>query len=327
MMQYRYIENRFHEACQSGEIDTLRKLITDIELRPPTSAYDLQHAAEHGHLRLVNYLLMQPIQHGINQVSKKLAFLGAVKNGHVDVAQALLKQIEVQFLVKDLALDYAAENGYLEIIKLLIIQSVVDNIDKNHIFRRAVKHGHSHIVQFILDHADITEFNKKYSFHDAAKDGYLEIVQMLINQPSVDATIKRMAFNSAIKNGHLNVVQFLSTQPDIRAGDIFIRHAAQNNRFDIVKVLVAQPGFDLDAILLNATEYEAKVIKHALVVENVHQNFFLNDMNDREGSNKDVNKGLLFFKAISYEQVPLLKEVVSVVVEQAAEVTLKSLQQ
>ena len=112
------------------------------------------------------------------------AFLWACKQGHLAVAQWLLK-----------------------------INPTIDiSRDEDHVFRHTCKNGHLEIAQWLLEIKPEINISacEEYAFCWASANGDSEMIEWLLQMnPEIDLTAcDEEAFRSACKNGHVKVVMW-----------------------------------------------------------------------------------------------------------------------
>lgn len=196
----------------------------------------------------------------------------------------------------------ACESGDIETVQALVVEKSRVGMDDGYDYgiRIAALNFHWEVVKFLTTLPDANVDACNHALGIAARKGRLDIVELLLKRPDIGLRgTATFAFQQAAEYGHLDVVKFLLRQPrvDSAANDNYALRMATKNGHAKVE----------------------KAFEEALIKQDVYQNFFLND-----DKNKDVNKGLLFFKAVDCGQVPLLKEMVAVMIQQATAVTLKN---
>jgi ankyrin repeat protein len=142
-----------------------------------------------------------------------IALTSAVKNGHVDVVDCLLRHaIFDPSACNNLAVRLAAERGHLAVVERLLQDKRVDpSADNNHAVRRAAENGHLAVVERLLQDKRVDPAaDDNCAVRLAAQCGHLAVVERLLQDPRVDPTTDdNDAVRWAAKRGHLAVVDRL----------------------------------------------------------------------------------------------------------------------
>lgn len=151
-------QKEFTAACGIGDVDTVKKLIKDVD---PTvnNHWALSLAANNGHLEVVKTLLEDPR-------------VDPSDDDNVTIAQS-------------------SRGGYLEIVKELLKDPRVDPSDANNVaIRWATKFGHSEVVQELIQDKRVDpSTDNNWAIRHAAKRGFDDITYLLLNQPKVYNTL------------------------------------------------------------------------------------------------------------------------------------------
>ncbi len=136
-----------------------------------------------------------------NQGQLNNAFIGACKDGDLDIVRYLLTSSELE----KHADIYARDNSG---------------------FQMACLHNHLEVVRYLLtstelkDHANIHS-NEDRGFCWACNNGHLEIVRYLLTSPELQEHVNIHAYDDrgfrwACSNGHLEIVRYLLTSPELK---------------------------------------------------------------------------------------------------------------
>ncbi|MFT4314783.1 MAG: ankyrin repeat domain-containing protein [Wolbachia pipientis] len=166
----------------------------------------------------------------------------AVKNGYIDVVEALLdKKASVNSLsIFGTPLNLAAEQGHKEIVEALLNKGADVNLqdnDRKTPLHLAIRKGNENIVKVLLDkgaNVNLQDNDRKTPLHLAAEQGHKEIVEILLEK-EVDVNVKGVYGN----NTPLHL-------------------AAKNGRKDVVIALLENGANPLD--LVNRLEFNQKII-------------------------------------------------------------------
>ncbi|EGG24314.1 hypothetical protein DFA_06464 [Cavenderia fasciculata] len=166
-----YLQLAVKTALEGGFLDTIEFLHSNNQQFPDNP---LAHAAEKGHLKIVQFLTTQrPTEN-----STTYSMDNAAKNGHFEVVQ-YLDQNRTEGCTTN-AMDEAAKNGHFEIVMYLdqhrsegCTTNAMDNASLN---------GHLSIVEYLDQHR--SEGCTQKALNNASENGHLPIVKYLCQHRS-----------------------------------------------------------------------------------------------------------------------------------------------
>ena len=174
-------------------------------------------------------LVLQCLEMGMDPNSgiKYAAWLG-----RMDIIQSLFDQGADDYYW---GLEGAARGGHMDIVQLMLNKGATDY---NWGLRGAAWGGHMEIVQLMLSKG-ATDYD--LGLYNAAECGHLDIVQLLLSKGATDYNL---GLEGAVYSGHMEIVQLmLEKGANPNAG---FYSAAILGRAEIIKILLAQPGIDVN---------------------------------------------------------------------------------
>jgi ankyrin repeat protein len=211
------------------------------------------HAA-HGRLADVQRMLESgelPVNGNVND-----ALLSAVRNGHVDVVDCLLRHAMFYPSADgNRAIRLAARKGHLAVVERLLRDKRVDpSADDNFTIRLATEYGHLAVVERLLHDKRVDpSANDNVAIRLAAYEGHLAVVERLLQDERVDPSAENNdAVRLAAKNGHLAVVDRLLEDDRVDIA-VAIRHSRPKHlkRFEyrerLTEICIALQAMELPA--------------------------------------------------------------------------------
>jgi ankyrin repeat protein len=173
------------------------------------------------------------------------AFCDHVAHGRLADVQEMLESGKVLFEGKESsALVSAVKNGHVEIVDYLLRHAMFDpSVDDNHAVRMAADCGHLAVVDRLLQDKRVDpSADNNYAVGLAAENGHLAVVERLLQDPRVDPSARdNYAVRGAALNGHLAVIDLLMqderVDPSAR-NNCAVQWAAQNGHLTIVDRLL-----------------------------------------------------------------------------------------
>ena len=139
----------------------------------------------------------------------------------------------------------------MDIVQLMLNKGATDY---NWGLRGAAWGGHMEIVQLMLSKG-ATDYD--LGLYNAAECGHLDIVQLLLSKGATDYNL---GLEGAVYSGHMEIVQLmLEKGANPNAG---FYSAAILGRAEIIKILLAQPGIDV-----NQKESSGSIIEKILLAQ------------------------------------------------------------
>ena len=254
-------------------------------------------AAQHGNLKVLEYLLDQGVK--INEVnSNKMDALSiAAQYGQLEIVNFLLKyneNLDAQYPNKQdaqgkTALHYAVKNGHLPVVEALLSNKNIDINLTNHegqtAFHIAILNNNVEIVKIFFEKnlGLISEHQKgtPYPAWLAAKNGKLEVLQYLMEQGAnthYEGPGDINALSIAAQNGQSAIVEFLlnyktsdksiypnNPRPNKKdaQGKTALHHAIENGHLSVVKILLARNNINI-----NLTDHQGRTALHVAVLNN-----------------------------------------------------------
>lgn len=138
----------------------------------------------------------------------------------------------------------------------------------SYFLRLAAFKGHTDIVSQLLLYLDPSA-DRSFALRTAAEQGSTEIVRLILGDGRADPSAARnYALRAAAAHGHIEIVEMLLPLVDPSMDDgIAINLALQNNHFDIAKLLLTSPRFDLDKVFDFAARFEMPSLIDARIAE------------------------------------------------------------
>ena len=173
----------------------------------------LEGAARGGHKELTEAALRrQPTQE-----QKDDAFLGAAREGHVNVCDLLWQNGADLGQIGDNAHVGAAEGGHVEIARFLIDHRARGTSVKAVRIANATGNEHVKMVQFLLDEGvSVHEWHDE-ALYRAILGGHVDVVQLLLNNGAdVEARGKEF-LQKATEKGNKEIVHLVSEKSSRRA--------------------------------------------------------------------------------------------------------------
>ncbi len=185
----------------------------------------LEGAARGGHMDIVQLMLDKG-------ADPDYGLRGAARGGHMDIVQLMLDKGATDYYN---GLRGAARGGYIDIVQLMLNKGATD-YDGGLWY--AAEGGHLDIVQLMLDKG-ATDYNR--GLEGAAWGGHMDIVQLMLDKGATDYNA---GLEGAACGGHMDIVQLmLEKGANPNAG---FYSAALLGRAEIIKILLAQPGIDVN---------------------------------------------------------------------------------
>ena len=283
MIKYNNYE-AFREAAGNGKIATMtmlserfqdkkiamiatertRSIRSTLREDSDSTAYSaLSHAAANGQIDIINWIVSQlsPNKDELEQLIESgncAAFLGAAKNGHLDVIRRLIELsprseriMETEF---PNIVSNAAAGGQLDILKWVMPEnflSMLKSIEKYEERVKAIILGHFPVKsKETLEKIDLVN-----AFHQAANNGHTHVLEWLktaIYDGNLDGNLfGEFQFNSPLsdvaKNGQLHVIDwFVNELPPKRIQQMIADSnyaafcsAAEHGHLNVIEKLIA----------------------------------------------------------------------------------------
>lgn len=236
------LNKKFIEACENGDLETVRHLLLKEGERADIHAKDgggfedggFRWACEFGRLNIVQYLLTSPEleEHADIHACNNSALQMACGSGHMDIVQYLLTSPELKKHadIQGDCFSLACMNGKVETVQYLLTKiDLKERIDTHQMiklgFVYACREKHMDMVQYLLTHPDIKDYvdiheNGDAGFHWACANGDLDMVRYLVSSselqehsdvksPSSYYKEPDYGFKLACEHGHDHVADFL----------------------------------------------------------------------------------------------------------------------
>jgi ankyrin repeat protein len=228
------LSNALVDACSCGDIEIVKHLLTYDGYNLIThntsllnKAYGLDKAAVHGHLNIVEYLLINSNLKNDSDLPEYLnsAFQYACMHGHLSIVDFLLTSEELKIKPdihsnEDDALFYACSYGHLDIVKYLLESPKIK--EHSSILSRflpiAAIGGHLNIIQYLLTNPNSNIKEKVYptineAFFDACAGGQLDTVEYLLKSDDLKTKAdlhynKDSTFDIALRNHRINILEY-----------------------------------------------------------------------------------------------------------------------
>jgi ankyrin repeat protein len=187
--------------------------------------------------------------------NERVALLSAVKYGHVDVVDYLLRQGAMFDPSGDgnYAIGLAAERGHLAVVDRLLQDERVDpSARDNYAVQQAAVRGHLAVVKRLLQDARVDpSANDNYSVRWAAENGHLAVFERLLRDKRVDPSASNnFAVRWVAEDGHFTVFDQLlqDKRVDPSADDNYAaRRAAEYGHLAVVERLLQDERVDPSA--------------------------------------------------------------------------------
>jgi ankyrin repeat protein len=223
----------FCDYVTNGRLPDVKRMLGSGELRGVGNLNDaLFSAVKKGHVDVVDCLLRYAAMFDPSADDNQAIRLAA-RNGHVAVVERLLQDERVDPSAEgNYAVQFAAINGHVAVVERLLRDVRVDpSADDNLALRWAAREGHIAVVDRLLHDARIDpSANDNYAVRLAAVRGHVAVVERLLRDDRVDPSAEDYhAVRWAAENGHLAVVDRLlqDSRVDVAAA---IQHSRPEDR-------------------------------------------------------------------------------------------------
>ena len=192
------INNRYVEACEKGDLEVVRYLLTSKNLK---NKAEIDSPSDYGDIGLTS----------------------ACRYGHLDIVRYLLTSSELKIHAdinrqEECALKYACVFGQLEIVQYLLISPELryhanmhyENVFSENALIYAFKKGHINIVKYLLNspdlkvHADIQSLGN-YIFNYGCTVGNIEIIDYLLSGKE-----------PIEPNNKIEIIKYITSSPELR---------------------------------------------------------------------------------------------------------------
>jgi ankyrin repeat protein len=249
-------------ATQEGHEDIVAALLThpdiDINLQSAPNLTPLIIAANKGYIGIMTLLMDDP-RIDINKAGSDgmTPLHSAVKGGNIDAVRLLLSRpgilINAESKGNYTPLSVAIYFGRTDIIDALLAHPDIDvnkGAERKLPLRLAIEKNMRDVITALLARPDI-DINKGTPIITALYQGDTETALLILQHPAIDINIHINMVDTpltyAIMKGNTAVVAALLAKPgiDVREGNPLLI-AVNQERLDIVKLLVAHQGLDVN---------------------------------------------------------------------------------
>lgn len=189
---------KWFEAARSGDLETVKKMLSNLNARNNYKRTALMHASEKGHAEIVKLLLNTPgIDINAQSNTQDTALISATYNNKYEIVEMLLAtpgiELNTQDQRGDTAFMYACAQSD-RLMKLFVGKPGLDvNIKNNTGFTAlmfAAKHGHVVVVEELLKMPNINinlqDNNGLTALMLAVINNSQKIVELLIHMPGIN---------------------------------------------------------------------------------------------------------------------------------------------
>jgi hypothetical protein len=182
-------------------------------------------------------------------------FCDHAANGRLAIVQRMLESREVRFNGSELvALFSAVKNGHVDVVDYLIRNAMFDpSANGNYAIGLAADCGHLAVVDRLLQDERVDPSDDNYALRNAAREGHLAVVERLLHDPRVDPSANNNnAVRLAAGRGHLAVVDCLLEDDRVDFA-VAIRHTRPEDlkRFEcrerLTEICIALQDLELPA--------------------------------------------------------------------------------
>lgn len=246
------IASRFTNACETGDIDEVKKALATVnssELAKDGEA--LQGACKNGHFEVVKTLLLNPDFVKTASSYCNYAFRLAVEHGHFDI---VVYMYNTPHVFDENLVDLGVSEGGGEV-------------------EMAAQGDHLHILNYLLEQPIFNlsaAANNNAALRAAARCNHARIVERLLQINCVKneaAIFSNSALKYAIRNGNLEIVKLLL---DIES---VVNCDGKWYVLDVITDVVEYERYDIASILLKVPQIQ-KYLKENPEIERFHRLFF-----------------------------------------------------
>lgn len=215
----------------------------------------LRWAGDEGHLELIKML----VDSGLDPDDYRFAILHAAEKGHLHILNYFFDNNLVDFnSFSEGVIRYAAIGGQLEIIKLFMSKGA--EYGDNNAFELSAEYGHMDVLKFLEENGAVNkaeDYND--ALHEAASQGRLDIVKYLISKGADIHYDNDKALNSSFNSNNFEVSDYLiSIGADVNGTNGWILDIyANDGDLKVVKYLVKN-GVNIHLKNESALGYAAK---------------------------------------------------------------------
>jgi len=191
-------------------------------------------AAQYGYLAALEKLL----EKGEVDLYNDRALRLAVENGHLPVAEFLIRQ-GMNIHARDNSLvRSAAKNGHQAIVEFLILKGANIHARDNEALRLAAQHGHLSLIKLLEEKGANIHARNDEALRLAARRGFLSVVEFLVDK---GVPIHEHAFRLAAEHRHLAIVKFFfQKQEGIPINDQLLQMLAEKSDLAMMDFLIDQ---------------------------------------------------------------------------------------
>ena len=277
-------------ACSKGHNKIVELLLSnnvDVNVRTNDGYTALMLASENGHLQIVKQLLEKKANISIRDKNGLTALALANQNNHSNISKLILEKAKASARSSEpydeLVLLTATKNGCLDKVKELLECNANPNVSDKHcmtplhiaVSKSKNSKEYLKIIKLLLEQPNINvnavASNGMTCLGIAVEEECTEVMELLLNagaNPNVHGKNKITILNEAIVGSDMVMFKLLlkhGANPNLADGnnvkpiDVLIRALmklnlpsyAQNIKKEMLQILITQPTFDIDQVLVN----------------------------------------------------------------------------
>jgi hypothetical protein len=213
-------------ACMSGNLETVKYVLSKIPDNHRTSIRVIRNALESGYMNIINYVI---IMYG-NDIPAKL--FCACKSGNMDLVQMMISAGEHDW---NDGLAGACFGGHLDLVDLMINLGASD-WDRGLVC--AYMGGHEDLVDLMYSKG-AEDFDSILFY--ACLGGNMNLIKKLIDKGYTDW---KHGLYGACQGGHLDIVKFILTKTKKRGTlNTAIKYALNNEHYEIGLLLLHEGAY------------------------------------------------------------------------------------
>lgn len=250
-------------AAENGHVEIVEVLLeagADVNLKNPVAGRTaLYAAAQCGHLPVVTLLLRQPkIRFDETSWDRGTPLDCAVVKGHAAVAEALMDVIKVPPARVMNMMHSACRDGRLAIVELLHRRAGIgaDQAMSHGCLSAAAANGRDNVVAYLLKAgmaASMTSREREVLLHMACSGKSIAVMDLLLGHADIRNYDVPLCYFASLA-GDLPLLEHLvqkGANPNMQhQGDGWnaLMHAVVQDRMDMLQMLLACPGLELDLV-------------------------------------------------------------------------------
>lgn len=181
------------------EPTSYRKLLRYLHLTQDFLAPHLHFFANAGLLECVKIIVES---RSCTHIHRGWAMIIALKQGHLDIANFLLRYGTLSILDRGYGVHIAVELSYFEFIETLLTSGPIRELERGLALQAAANAGHEAMALRILQTGPISRYIREGVFLICARDSYANLLKALLDSGPISAVCRKEALAIALSKGH-----------------------------------------------------------------------------------------------------------------------------